>query len=187
MLQGTRFSARSALAAFLPNSERGVPVNSNVFIVLYLCYSIWGSKTTSALCSIYWWGCPYPITLALKGLKKEPAGSSFSCPTRNRTRIFRTKIWRNSLYTIGHRRNPLAAQKSAIQILSRRVFSSSTAKTYVFLLIKELWRPLAVRVLLNAIPQKRLQKYCFFLRCANIQWFFSYFFDSTSGKRDFHK
>ena len=41
---------------------------------------------------------------------RQASSVRFNCrtrswPTWNRTKIFRTKIWRNSLYTIGHRQN----------------------------------------------------------------------------------
>ena len=90
-------------------------------------------------------------------LKKSPTCGLLCWPTWNRTKIFRTKIWRNSLYTIGHRQNKLRELTCC---------ASEALRLFFLLNQNEFWFSLWGFILLPF--RKRVQRYCFFLIWPNI-------------------
>ena len=92
---------------------------------------------------------------------RQASSVRFNCrtrswPTWNRTKIFRTKIWRNSLYTIGHRQNKL-----------RELTCCASGALRLFFLLNQnaFWFSFEVVFILSF--RKRVQRYCFFLNWPN--------------------
>ena len=114
---------------------------------------------------------------------RQASSVRFNCrtrswPTWNRTKIFRTKIWRNSLYTIGHRQNKLRELTCC---------ASDALRLFFLLNQNEIWFSLWGFILLSF--RKRVQRYCFFLIWPNFsakKCNFSAFFCFLTSKSRSH-